>query len=143
MSHNGLCCENRLNVILESNEGKKLMGDKCRTLVKKCKFFKKPYCTIYNNRPVDCRVYPVTLDLRNNKVIFVIDLKCPAVKKGIIDKIFINYAKKIFNKNWPSKSWIMQNSKDNKNKKMYQWITLKEYDEYKYLLKVGKNNLYK
>jgi Fe-S-cluster containining protein len=126
ISHQGLCCENRLNAIWSDEEQEKLMDNK--PIIKQCKYFKKPYCTIYNKRPLDCKVYPVTLDLRNNKVVFVIDLKCPAVKKGLIDTKFLNYAKRLFKNNWPDKSWIIRNSKDNKNKKMYKWITLEEYE---------------
>lgn len=120
ISHNGLCCENRLNVIFKDG-----------TLLKKCPHFKKPYCSIYKKRPIDCKAYPVSIDLKKNKTFFVIDLKCPAVKKGIIDKRFLNYAEKLWSDNWPNKSWIIQNAKDNRNKKMYKWITIEEYNLYK------------
>jgi len=120
ISHKGLCCENRLNAIFEDG-----------SIVKTCSFFKKPYCSIYKNRPTDCKAYPITIDLINNKPIFVIDLKCPAVKKGIIDKKFINNTIKLWKENWPNKSWLEENAKDNKNRKMYNWISLEEYYAYK------------
>ena len=133
LSHNGLCCENRLNLILEEKE--KSINFKDKLIVKKCSFFKKPLCTIYKHRPLDCKVYPITLDLRGKEVVFLIDLKCPAVKKGLINKKFINHAKRLWKANWPSKSWLIQNTKDNLNKKMYKWITLEEYEAYNEKLK--------
>lgn len=120
ISHKGLCCENRLNAILEDG-----------SIIKTCSHFKQPFCLIYKKRPIDCKAYPITIDLGNNKAIFVIDLKCPAVKKGIVDKRFINNAIKLWKENWPSKIWLEKNAKDNKNRKMYAWITLEEYFNHK------------
>jgi len=120
ISHKGLCCENRLNAIFEDG-----------SIIKTCPYFKNPLCSIYKKRPIDCKTYPITIDLINNKPIFVIDLKCPAVKKGIIDRRFINKAITLWKENWPSKTWLEENAKDNKNSKMYNWITLEEYFNYK------------
>lgn len=131
ISHDGLCCEDRLNLILSDEDLDGLVKSSEDLVVEDCEFFKKPYCTVYNKRPLDCKVYPVTIDLRCGTVVFVIDLKCPAVKKGLIDDRFLNYARRLWKSNWPSESWIRKNSEDNRNEKMYEWITIDEYVLYR------------
>ncbi len=126
----GLCCEDRLNVVLSEKE-EKLLNSRGKMILNRCRHFKKPYCTIYNRRPVDCKAYPVTLDLRKGKVIFAIDMKCPAVKKGIIDDKFLEWAKKQWKTHWPSREWIVRNSEDNRTPGMYKWVTLGEYQRYR------------
>jgi len=68
-------------------------------------------------------------------LVFLIDMKCPAVKKGIITKQFVTYAKKLYEDKWPDKEWIKANAKDNKNKKMYSWVEIPQYLNYKDSLK--------
>jgi Fe-S-cluster containining protein len=135
IKNRGLCCEDRLNVVLEDEEQRKLMFGKDKTVVDRCRFFKEPFCTIYEKRPVDCKAYPITIEKINNKYVFLIDLKCPAVKKGLVDKRFINSSIRLWKSNWPTKKWLIENSKDNKNKKMYKWITIDEYLRYRNKLK--------
>ena len=119
INNKGLCCENRINLVLDSG-----------SIVGSCPHFKEPYCLIYKKRPLDCKTYPVTIELKNKKIFFVIDLKCPAVKKGLIDKRFLNYAMKLWKNNWPDKAWIIKNAKDNNNK-IYNWMTIDDYLTYR------------
>jgi Fe-S-cluster containining protein len=132
IKNRGLCCERRVNVIFTDKEAKNLSNKK---IVQKCKFFREPFCMIYSKRPIDCRSYPITIDLRGSKPVFVIDLKCPAVRKGIIDRRFINRTIRLWEKNWPSKSWLKKNAEDNRNKKIYDWMTLERYLVYRKQLK--------
>jgi len=129
------CCGKRSPSFFNEKEVKKLIGKnknnfsfykKCARSKGICCFYKTPYCTIYKKRPIDCRTYPTVIDLENGKEVVFIDMKCPAVRKRIIGKRFINYAMKLWKDNWPSKNYFTVNSKDNKAGR-YELVTLSKY----------------
>jgi len=51
-------------------------------------------CTIYENRPLDCRLWPVMIyiDFKTRERIIYLDLECPAVRSG---KIPVSVVKRI------------------------------------------------
>lgn len=50
-------------------------------------------CGIYNNRPLDCMLYPFLLARRNNKIFLSFDLKCPFLQKKQESPEFKDYVK--------------------------------------------------
>ncbi|MBM3254576.1 MAG: YkgJ family cysteine cluster protein [Candidatus Omnitrophica bacterium] len=63
--------------------------------------FKKNICSIYKNRPFDCRLYPLLLMRKDNEVFLCADLNCPFIKENLNNEILKNYAvylKEIFAK---------------------------------------------
>ncbi len=50
------------------------------------------FCRIYENRPFDCRLWPIVLyyDFNTNEKVVYLDLECPAVEAGRIPKDFID-----------------------------------------------------
>jgi len=49
-------------------------------------------CKIYESRPLECRLYPFLINLRDNKVYLTIDLNCPYVKENLKTEKFKEYA---------------------------------------------------
>lgn len=115
LRNKGLCCENRIPLILEDG-----------TIVKRCPSFKKPYCTIYPKRPLDCKAYPVTVGKVNGEVVFLVDRRCPAVRKGIVDMWFINRSIKLFQHLVLDDKFMDKNCLDNEAS-CYDWITVEQY----------------
>jgi uncharacterized protein len=54
-------------------------------------------CTIYEERPLDCRLYPFTLahDSAKTKVVLAMDLKCPYLEQHATDPEVADYAQKL------------------------------------------------
>lgn len=52
----------------------------------------KGYCTIYKERPLDCRLWPVIvyIDFKTQERVVYLDLECPAVREGRIPASLIN-----------------------------------------------------
>jgi Fe-S-cluster containining protein len=48
-------------------------------------------CKIYEFRPLECRLYPFLISLRNKKVLLTVDLNCPYIKEKISSKEFKEY----------------------------------------------------
>lgn len=44
------------------------------------------YCTVYEKRPLDCRIWPVVVyvDFKTGERVVYLDLECPAVREGKI-----------------------------------------------------------
>jgi Fe-S-cluster containining protein len=60
---------------------------------KPCPFLNdQGYCTIYEKRPFDCRLWPVVIyiDFKTRDKVVYLDLDCPAVKNGKISIDLIN-----------------------------------------------------
>ena len=135
------CCGKRTPSFFNEKEVRKFIGEpekkhpkfsfyrNCARSKGVCCFYKNSCCVIYKKRPVDCRTYPLVIDLENGKGVVFIDLNCPAVRKKVVDKKFIACAMKLWKKNWPSKDYFVVNSKDNKAGR-YKLITLQEYSKY-------------
>ena len=47
--------------------------------IPKCLFYKKNRCLIYSNRPLDCRLYPIKIKFKKNKIIVGLSLGCKYV----------------------------------------------------------------
>jgi Fe-S-cluster containining protein len=59
---------------------------------KPCPFLdEKGLCSIYPERSFDCRLWPILLyyDFNTDEKVAYLDLECPAVEKGLIDKEFV------------------------------------------------------
>jgi len=135
IANNGLCCENRTPPILLPNERKLIKGKASKefTFGKEiampkglCCFFKEPFCSVYLKRPVDCRTYPVSVDFENGKTVYLIDRNCPAVKKGLVSKRFIQKAIKLWTQANPTQKWISEYI-NRDNQANYDWISVEEY----------------
>jgi len=83
-------------------------------------------CKIYKNRPIDCRTYPVFIGIKNQKIVYFIDQKCPVVKNKLITKKYIDSAIGLWRKNMPSFEWIRdyQNGDAAKN---YDFVLVEDY----------------
>jgi Fe-S-cluster containining protein len=44
--------------------------------IPRCIFYKKKHCVIHKDRPLDCRLYPLKIKFRNNKIFLGISLGC-------------------------------------------------------------------
>lgn len=137
ISHNGLCCENRTPSFFTLSEIKPLLKKHpvskgfsfaaCSARPKAlCPFFTEPYCSVYAKRPVDCRTYPVSIAREGERIVFVIDMRCPAVKKGLVSDSFIRQATKTWREKMPSRAWIGEYLA-NDDEKNYDWIGLADY----------------
>ncbi len=53
-----------------------------------CPCFKKEdnICKFYNQRPLECRLYPFLVARKDNKIFLAVDSKCPWVSEKIIEK---------------------------------------------------------
>jgi len=47
--------------------------------IPRCPFYKKGECSIYEERPIDCRLYPVKIKFRKGKVLVGLSLGCKYV----------------------------------------------------------------
>lgn len=68
------------------------------------------YCSMYDKRPFDCRLWPVVvyIDFKTRERVIYLDLECPAVKKGkipadLINKIIESVRDLDFDENWLEK----------------------------------------
>ncbi len=66
------------------------------------------YCTVYNERPFDCRIYPlvVYLDEKTGEKVAYLDLGCPAVREGRISKDLIEKLLKLYRSVNVSDEWL-------------------------------------
>lgn len=113
------CCGKRTPPFLFTSEvayfldkqcpkNKIIKKDSCYCVKGLCYFLNKSslLCEIYKNRPTDCQTYPVFIGIKNQKIAYFIDQKCPAVKNKIITKKYINSAIDLWKKNMSSFGWI-------------------------------------
>jgi|GEM_PF-3496040 len=139
IKNKGLCCEKRTPHFLFPEEtalflkkgypkNKLSQTGSCNMVKGLCHFFNRPLCSIYQNRPVDCRTYPVSIDIKNGKIVYVIDRKCPAVQKEIVTKSFINSAIRLWQKSSPSLEWIKNYQRDD-SPQTYDWMPVETYVE--------------
>jgi len=59
---------------------------------KPCPYLSKEgYCTVYERRPLDCRLWPVLVyvDFSTRERVIYLDLECPAVKEGKVSASLI------------------------------------------------------
>jgi len=144
MANKGLCCENRTPPVLLPAEIHDLLQDKIisdefifgKVSAKAkgvCTFFKEPFCTVYETRPIDCRTYPISIDLKNETLVFVIDTACPAVRKGLVTDEFIQQAIKTWRNAELSKEWIKEYL-EHDNLLNYAWISISEYEKHRKLV---------
>lgn len=149
IANKGLCCEHRTPPFLLPKEITSLLKEKktknkfifgsCSSHPKsRCPFFKEPFCSVYEKRPTDCRTYPLSIDYINNKLVLIIDMKCPGVSKGLVSDVFIKTAIKIWKKVKPSQEWINEYTETSESKK-YKWVTIKEYQEHRKQITQNKN----
>ena len=54
----------------------------------KCPLLKNKNCSIYNNRPLECRLSPLAFYYNDNKLFWILDIKCPYFKRYKNNKIF-------------------------------------------------------
>ena len=47
--------------------------------IPRCIFYKKKHCIIHRDRPLDCRLYPLKIKFKNNKIFLGISLGCKYV----------------------------------------------------------------
>lgn len=139
IANNGLCCENRtppiflpseIGLLLKSTSEHFVFGDCSAKPKSVCPFFKEPLCSVYQERPIDCRTYPVSTDLVKEKVIYIIDMKCPAVQKGAVSDSFIQQAIRTWKEKMPTKEWLEEyHTKEDGEK--YEWVPIEDYKSYK------------
>lgn len=48
----------------------------------KCRFLKDNRCLDYEKRPIVCKLFPLSLFVRDNKIFFIKSLSCPGWNKG-------------------------------------------------------------
>lgn len=142
MQMEGKCCEERTPPVLMPYEVEILLigteheqhfkigkGHSYATPKKRCTFFKQPLCGIYEKRPVDCKTYPVSIQLGLGGIEYVLDKKCPAVEKGLVDKEFIQTAVHLWTEGLRKledpKKWMEEYGKHDPRK--YDWIYIDEY----------------
>ncbi|MEM1641806.1 MAG: YkgJ family cysteine cluster protein [Desulfurococcaceae archaeon] len=78
---------------------------------KPCPFLdSRSLCTIYNKRPLDCRLWPIIvyIDFKTREKVVYLDMDCPAAKEGripreIIEKIVEEIKKLELNESWLEK----------------------------------------
>ena len=122
-----------IELLLTDNAEEFLFGKHSARPESVCPFFEEPFCSVYQKRPVDCRTYPVSIDLEGEKVVYVIDMNCPAVRKGLVSKRFIQHAIRARQENMPNKEWIREYvTKD--EPRNYEWMTIEKYKAYRKLL---------
>jgi len=49
-------------------------------------------CKIYESRPLECKLYPFLISIRDKKVLLTVDLNCPYAKEKLNSKEFKEYA---------------------------------------------------
>ena len=87
-----------------------IIGDETYYMIKRksnfCFFFdtKKSKCKIYKHRPLDCRLFPFTLEMKKNKPILTVNKNC-ILNVGSIDRE-ITREIKVLIKNIPQKEMI-------------------------------------
>jgi Fe-S-cluster containining protein len=54
----------------------------------KCPLLKNNHCSIYKERPLECRLSPLSIYYTNDKIFWIFDIKCPYFKKYKENKIF-------------------------------------------------------
>lgn len=97
------CCisDGYSNVILSQDDLEKLpkcdlekIGNLQRIKInKKCQFLSKKGCTIpYENRPLDCKIFPLTFNFENNQIKIYLNDACPFIHK--LPKNWIKNSKK-------------------------------------------------
>ena len=136
IKNKGACCEQRTKPVFTPSEVETLIDSNNSDYFEKhgntavpkgiCGFFDSPLCAVYEKRPVDCRTYPVSVKLDNGVLYFVIDMKCPAVRKGIVTYQFISRAKTAWIKNLPGIEWLKEYSKE-ECAENHEWIPVEDY----------------
>ena len=71
-----------------------------------CPFFQAPLCTIHDSSPVDCQTYPISPTLVDGKVVYKIDMRCPAFESFRDNKAYVDAAIKLWEKAAPSRQWL-------------------------------------
>jgi len=77
-----------LTDLKESDKWQCLRCGKCCKKMN-CKNLKNCSCTDYEKRPIICRLFPLSLFVRDNKMFFIKSLSCPGWNKG--EKVDFNY----------------------------------------------------
>ena len=81
--------------IMKINKDRDLFdGNSFNTKNNACPFYddKKKKCTIHNNKPLDCRIYPYSFWFERGRIELWLDLKCDLSKHLTTDKKFYNEA---------------------------------------------------
>ena len=68
-------------------------GNKKITSNKECKNLETNKCSIYSERPFDCRIFPIDVKQIKNKVVWILWENCPALKELDVNR-FIDYIEK-------------------------------------------------
>jgi len=63
----------------------------------KCPLLKNTNCDIYENRPLECKLSPLSLYYKNGKLSWIIDISCPYFKKYGKNKMFWKKVNKFIN----------------------------------------------
>jgi Fe-S-cluster containining protein len=51
-----------------------------------CSYFSNNKCQVYKNRPIDCKIFPISIYKQDNKFYWILEKNCPLSKKLNIEE---------------------------------------------------------